>query len=95
MGHWKDALACIEKSRQLENRSEPPDSFDRFFEAMAYWQLGDRPKARPCYDEAVQWMEKHEPDHVDLHRFQTEAADLLRIQVEKTRPQGHTENEKK
>jgi serine/threonine protein kinase len=95
MGHWKDALECIEKSRQIENKPEPPDSFDRFFEAMAYWQLGDRDKARRCYDEAVQWMEKHEPNHSDLRRFQIEAADLLQIQVEKTRPQGHTENEMK
>jgi tetratricopeptide (TPR) repeat protein len=78
-GHWKEALEAIEKSRQLENHSGPIDSFDRFFEAMAYAGLGDRASARRCYDEAVQWMEAHLPDHPDLRRFRGEAARMLGI----------------
>jgi tetratricopeptide (TPR) repeat protein len=82
LGHWKEALACIEKSRQLEQQGpgykpKPPDSFDRFFEAMAYWHLGEQDKARRCYDDGVQWMEEHAPDHPDLRRFRAEAAELL------------------
>jgi serine/threonine protein kinase len=80
MGHWKEALAAIEKSRQLENASGPPNSFDRFFESMAYSGLGDKEKARRCYDEAVQWMEHHLPDHADLRRFRAEAAEMLGVE---------------
>ncbi len=79
LGHWKEALAAIEKSRQLEYNPGPPGSFDRFFEAMAYSGLGDLEKARRCYDEGVQWREKHFPDHADLRRFQAEAAEMLKM----------------
>jgi hypothetical protein len=79
LGHWKEALACIEKSRQLEKHQGPVGSFDRFFEAMAYSGLGDRANARRCYDEGVQWMQKHHPDHPDLRRFRAEAAQMLGI----------------
>jgi serine/threonine protein kinase len=80
LGHWKEALACIEKSRQLENKPGPPDAWERFFEAMAYHGLGDHDKARHYYAEAVQWREKNAPDHDDLRRFQTEAAKMLGIE---------------
>jgi serine/threonine protein kinase len=79
LGHWKEALACIEKSRQLENKPGPPGAFDRFFEAMAYSGLGDRENARRCYDEGVRWMAEHAPDHRDLRRFRDEAAGMLGI----------------
>jgi hypothetical protein len=46
---------------------------------MAYHQLGERDKARRYYDEAVQWMDKHAPQHRDLRRFRTEAAQMLGI----------------
>jgi serine/threonine protein kinase len=83
LGHWKEALACIEQSRQLQQqpgvRPQPPDSFDRFFEAMAYSGLGDKANARRCYDEGVRWMEENAPDHPDLRRFRDEAAQMLGI----------------
>jgi tetratricopeptide (TPR) repeat protein len=78
-GHWKEALACFEKARRLENKPGPPSSFNRFFEAMAYSGLGDKERARRCYDEGVGWMQKHVPDHPDLRRFRDEAAQMLRI----------------
>ncbi len=86
LGHWKEALACIEKSRQLENNPRPPGAFDRFFESMAYSGLGDKANARRCYHEGVQWMQKNAPNHADLHRFRTEAAELLQIVEQKTQP---------
>jgi tetratricopeptide (TPR) repeat protein len=79
LGQAKEALAAIEKSRQLDSDPGPPGSFDRFFEAMAYSQLGEQVKARRCYDEAVAWMRKHAPDHPDLRRFRGEAARILGI----------------
>jgi hypothetical protein len=53
------------------------DSSDWFFLAMAYWQLGRRDEARLWYDRAVQWMDKHVPNHRELRRFRAEAAALL------------------
>ena len=79
LGHWKDALEFIEKSRHLQKSSEPPDSFDRFFEAMAYWGLGKKEDARRCYEEGAQWMDEHLRDHADLRRFRVEAALMLGI----------------
>jgi tetratricopeptide (TPR) repeat protein len=79
LGHWKEALAAIEKSRELNGGPGPPDSWDRFFEAMAYSGLGDKDNARRCYDEGVRWMEQHLPDHPDLRRFRDEAAHMLGI----------------
>ncbi len=46
---------------------------------MAYSGLGEKEKARRCYDEGVQWMEKKLPDHADLRRFRAEAAQILGI----------------
>jgi tetratricopeptide (TPR) repeat protein len=83
LGHWKQTLECLKKSRQLEISPGPSSSFQLFFEAMAYSGLGDRDKARRCYDEGVQWREKHLPDHADLRRFQAEAAHMLGIQDSK------------
>jgi serine/threonine protein kinase/tetratricopeptide (TPR) repeat protein len=79
MGQWKEGLAAIEKSRELENTTEPPGSFDRFFEAMAYSQLGEHAKARRYYNEGMQWMQKYAPNHPDLRRFRIEAGHMLRI----------------
>jgi hypothetical protein len=50
---------------------------------MAYSGLGARENARRCYDEGVQWMEKHQPKHADLRRFRAEAAEMLKIQEKK------------
>ncbi len=79
MGQWKEALAAIEKSRQIQKAPGPPDSYDRFFEAMACHQLGERAKARRYYDEAVQWLHKHPEAYRDLHPFRAEAARVLGI----------------
>jgi tetratricopeptide (TPR) repeat protein len=79
LGHWKEALACIDKSRELEGAMAPPGAWDRFFEAMAYSGLGDKEQARRCYDEGVQWMAQHAPDHPDLRRLRAEGAQMLGI----------------
>jgi len=86
-GNWKEALECIEKSRQLEYKPRGPGSFDLFFRSMAYTGLGDREQARRCYDQGVQWMEKHDPKHADLRRFRAEAAEMLKIRDKKNHHQ--------
>jgi tetratricopeptide (TPR) repeat protein len=73
-GNWEGAIAAYEKSMKLRKGGT---SFDWFFLAMDYWELGERDKARLWYERAVQWMEKHEPKNDELLRFRAEAAELL------------------
>jgi tetratricopeptide (TPR) repeat protein len=73
---WKAAVTALEKSREL---SKGGNSFDWFFLAMAHWQLGDKEQARTWYDQAVQWMEKNQPNDAELCRFRAEAAQLLQL----------------
>jgi serine/threonine-protein kinase len=78
-GNWREALAALEKSRQLQPKEQEGSSFQWFFEAMARAKLGDQKRARRCYDQAVQWMQQHAPGHADLRRFRAEAAETLGI----------------
>lgn len=76
-GDWKAAIKVLEESRALHDEAE--FSFDGFFLAMAHWQRGNKDEARKWYDQAVQWMEKNQPQNEELRRFRTEAAELLGI----------------
>jgi serine/threonine protein kinase/Flp pilus assembly protein TadD len=75
--NWKEAIAALQKSMSLRNGG---DSYDWFFLAMAYWQLGEKGKARQSFEQAVAWMEKNAPKDDQLLRFRAEAAELLKIQ---------------
>lgn len=44
---------------------------------MAYWQLGEKDRARKWYVPALIWMEKYQPENAELLRFRSEAASLL------------------
>jgi serine/threonine protein kinase/tetratricopeptide (TPR) repeat protein len=80
-GEWQAAITALEQSMALyagNPESEQPASFGSFLLAMAYWQRGDKEKARQEYDRAVRWMEKHEPKDEELLRFRAEATGLLR-----------------
>jgi hypothetical protein len=72
-------VPALEKSMQLHSGGE---SFDWFFLAMCHWQLRDGYKARSWYDQAVQWMDKNNPQNEELRRFRAEAAALLGIEGE-------------
>ncbi len=73
-GDWKAALAALNKSVQLRKGG---DSSDFFFLAMAHWQLNEKDKARAWYEQAVAWMDKHNPKSKELKRFREEATALL------------------
>ncbi|MBI1917218.1 MAG: protein kinase [Planctomycetes bacterium] len=75
-GNWKEAVAALVKAMELDQGGH---SCDWFFLAMAHWQLGDKEAARKWYDQAVEWMEKHHPQHEELRRFRAEAAELLGV----------------
>ncbi len=72
---WKSAVEALEKSVSLRNGG---DSLDWFFLAMAHWQMGNKNEAHKWFDRAVQWMEKHKSNDEELHRFRTEAAELMK-----------------
>jgi Flp pilus assembly protein TadD len=75
-GDGKAAVTALEKSMELRKGG---DSFDWFFLAMAYWQMGNREPARNWYDKALAWMDKHKPPDEELIRFRAEAAELLGV----------------
>ncbi len=76
IGACKESIDSLERSMQLRNGG---DSFDWFFLAMDYQQLGEKEKARAWYDKAVQWMDKNQPKNEELRRFRREAAELLGV----------------
>jgi Flp pilus assembly protein TadD len=75
-GNWKEAVTALEKSMEL---GKGGNSFDWFFLAMAYRQLGETDKARKWFDQAVAWMDKNHPKNEELRRFRAEAAELMKI----------------
>jgi tetratricopeptide (TPR) repeat protein len=75
MGDWNAAIAALEKSMALNKEG---DSVAWFFLAMVHWQLGRQDEARKLHDEAVRWMDQHQPKNEELRRFREEAEQLLR-----------------
>ena len=86
---WQEARTAFEKSLQLGTGSWSgerrwADAVDWFFLAMCNGQLGQKDRARQCFEKGAAWMEMN-PDmgigrHVeDLIGIQTEAAELLKI----------------
>ncbi|MFL5244941.1 MAG: protein kinase domain-containing protein [Gemmataceae bacterium] len=71
--------AAVEAAEQAK-RFGGPDKFSAgFIQAMAYWQLGEKEKARQCYQEAADWLEKTHPGIEELCLERDEAAALLGI----------------
>ncbi len=75
-GQWSDALVAFEQAAKLHNGG---DSLDRFYLAMVYGRLGEKEKGRESYDQAVEWMEKNDPDNKGFKWLRNEAAELLSI----------------
>jgi serine/threonine protein kinase/Flp pilus assembly protein TadD len=82
-GEWKAAIAALEKSMQLRKVG---NSFDWFFLAMAHWHLGEKEKARTCFEQAVARMEKSARDQYELQelrRLKAEAEELMKVKSKK------------
>jgi tetratricopeptide (TPR) repeat protein len=54
-------------------------SFGMFFLAAAHWHLGHKSEARNWHHQAVEWVEKNQPNNPELCRFRTETAALLSL----------------
>jgi tetratricopeptide (TPR) repeat protein len=78
LGRYQSAIQALERSR----RSNPAPAFDLFFLALCHARLGDRPRARDCYDRAVQWVQQHKGKlrkdwALELKAFRAEADAVL------------------
>jgi serine/threonine protein kinase/WD40 repeat protein len=78
-GEWQSARSALEKSMLHQGGT----SWDWFFLAMTHRRLGDPSNARLCYEQAVRWMEEHEPQNEELLRFRAEAEGLLTAKAKK------------
>ena len=79
---WQDAIAALNSSMELDNGG---GSYDWFFLAMAYWQLGDKDQARDSFHRGVEGMDKAAAKYgndEELRRFQSEAEELLGVKAE-------------
>ena len=76
-GQWEAAIESLHQSDAREQNTG--SSFNGFFLAMAYWQIGKQDEARTWYDKAVSWMDKNQPRDEELLRFRAEATELLGI----------------
>ncbi|HMF20136.1 MAG TPA: tetratricopeptide repeat protein, partial [Gemmataceae bacterium] len=80
LGNYQEARRHLEQSmRDSQSQAAP---FDLFFLAMCHQHLGDAPKARECYDQAVRWLQDKKarlsPTWIaELKSFRAEAAGVL------------------
>jgi serine/threonine-protein kinase len=74
---WEETITNLRKAEELA----PGKYFawNAFFLAMAHWQLGKKELAPKEYEQAIQWMDKHQRQDDDLQRFRAEAETLLGI----------------
>jgi eukaryotic-like serine/threonine-protein kinase len=49
----------------------------RFFLAMAYWQLGEPQEAHQWYNQAIDWMDRNQPNISELVLIRMQACNLL------------------
>jgi serine/threonine protein kinase/Tfp pilus assembly protein PilF len=79
-GDWKNAVAALEKSQTVA--PEPFAAANGFFLAMAYWQLGEKDRAREQFRRTQERMTKIGRSAMeDSAHFRQEAAQLLGIAV--------------
>ena len=76
-GRINQANFALAKSMKLRKGG---DAYDWFILAMIEHPR-DPAKAKQCYDKAVAWTEKHQPQHGDLMRFRAEAGAVLGIKA--------------
>ena len=72
-GNWAAAIDSLEKSMILQNGGE---GVDLYTAAMAYWQTGNKTRAREFFQKADAWSKEHVVS-ADLEGLDGEAASLV------------------
>jgi serine/threonine protein kinase/Tfp pilus assembly protein PilF len=73
-GKWRGAVEALQESRRVD----PDDaSWDGFYLAMAHWRLGEKGRARECYERACAALAENKVGRRKLLRLREEAASLL------------------
>jgi tetratricopeptide (TPR) repeat protein len=78
-----DAKAAVEALEKVDESATGQVHHHRFFLAMAYWQVGDKDKARQAYEQGMHWMDKNQPNDEEQRRLRAEAAQMLGIPMQK------------
>jgi hypothetical protein len=83
-GDWKGATADLEKAIGLRtsgvrDADGADNASDGFYLAMAYWQLGDKDRARQWFARSARWMEMGKGEDAVVKRSRAEAAALLGV----------------
>jgi serine/threonine protein kinase/Flp pilus assembly protein TadD len=73
-GHYEQAIAGLTRSMELRKGG---DGFDWCFLAMAYWQLGDKAKAREWYEKGADDLRQVGITQESVLPYAAEAAELL------------------
>jgi len=85
-GNWREAIRSLETAVE---HSRGGNALDWFLLAMSYWQWGRQPDvspgdqakhqaaARNWHQQALEWMDKNQPQDEELLRFRAEAEKLL------------------
>jgi tetratricopeptide (TPR) repeat protein len=84
VGNWRKCLAALGRAREL--RSE--HGTDHFFQATAYWHLGEQAKARDHYRAGTRWLDTQAAPNERTLRLRDEAAEVLGIKAEEKRGQA-------
>jgi Flp pilus assembly protein TadD len=74
-GDWHGAIKPLEKSETIAPGKNVAQNGLHL--AMAYWQTGDKEKARDWYEKALKWMNEHPTKDEYLTRLRAEASALL------------------
>jgi tetratricopeptide (TPR) repeat protein len=73
-GDWRSAVNSLDKSMMLRDGG---DGFDWYFAAMAYWRLGDKPRADEFFRKAESWRQKEHVTAGELTGIDREAKTVL------------------
>ncbi len=83
-GDARAAVPALEKAIRLRPGDSRGTTCDRFFLAMAHWQMGEKGTARTYYDRAVRWLESNREALArdrqgaeEVRRFRAEAEEVL------------------
>jgi tetratricopeptide (TPR) repeat protein len=71
---WRSAIDSLDKSMMLRDGG---DGFDWYFAAMAYWQLGEKARAKEFYQKAEAWKKKEHITDSQLTGIDQEAKTLI------------------